>query len=117
MLSKPNRLTQKTGFDRVFERSKPLRHELCTLRACHNGLDVSRFGFICAKTVGNAVKRNRVRRQLRHQARALLPEVGGCWDILVIARPKAVEASSAQLYGAIHEMLKRRGVLGGNPEE
>ena len=49
--------------------------------------DVIRVGFTTTKKVGNAVKRNRVRRRLRVLARLILPQFGtkGC-DYVLIGR-------------------------------
>ena len=49
--------------------------------------DVIRVGFTTTKKIGNAVKRNRVRRRLRVLARLILPELGkkGC-DYVLIGR-------------------------------
>ncbi|HUZ78574.1 MAG TPA: ribonuclease P protein component [Chloroflexota bacterium] len=111
MLSKPNRLTNKRDFDRVFAAERATYHPLCTLRAARNELSVSRFGIVCGKRVGGAVVRNRVRRRLRHQVRRLLVDTAPGWDILLVGQPKAAQAASAELYDALKEVLRRRGVL------
>ena len=49
----------------------------------------SRAGFIVSKAVGNAVKRNRVKRRLRHLAAASLPSVPFAVDVVVRALPAA----------------------------
>jgi ribonuclease P protein component len=50
----------------------------------------SRAGFIVSRAVGNAVKRNRVRRRLRHLAAAALPSAPFGVDVVVRALPAAV---------------------------
>jgi ribonuclease P protein component len=71
--------------------------------------DVVRFGFIVSKTVGNAVRRNLVRRRLKAAAYEVLPAlresagtVGGV-DIVIRALPASAEARWATL----HEELTR----------
>ena len=49
----------------------------------------SRAGFIVSKAVGNAVKRNRVKRRLRHLAAATLPSTPFGVDVVVRALPAA----------------------------
>jgi RNase P protein component len=35
------------------------------------------------------------------------------WDVLIIARPPAIEAEYVALTGTLHNLLRRGGVLGG----
>ncbi|WP_144761379.1 ribonuclease P protein component [Curtobacterium sp. 9128] len=52
----------------------------------------TRFGFIVAKTVGNAVTRNLVRRRLKAIAYELLVSVPSGHDVVVRALPAAAQA-------------------------
>ena len=67
----------------------------------------SRIGLSTPRTLGNAVQRNRVRRRLRELVRARLERIGPGWDLLLIARPAAGEASYAELGAAIDALLDR----------
>lgn len=49
----------------------------------------SRAGFIVSRAVGNAVRRNRVKRRLRHLAAAALPAAPFAVDVVVRALPPA----------------------------
>ena len=51
-----------------------------------------RIGFVVSKTVGSAVRRNRVRRRLRHLAPAHLPELPVRTLVVVRALPPAAAA-------------------------
>ncbi|MCA0308269.1 MAG: ribonuclease P protein component [Actinobacteria bacterium] len=53
---------------------------------------VSRAGFIVSKAVGNAVRRNRVKRRLRHAAAAALPSAPFGVDVVVRALPPSAVA-------------------------
>jgi len=52
----------------------------------------SRFGFIVAKTVGNAVTRNLIRRRLKAIAHELLADIPVGYDVVVRALPAAAQA-------------------------
>ena len=52
----------------------------------------TRFGFIVAKTVGNAVTRNLVRRRLKAIAHGLLVDAPVGYDVVVRALPAAAQA-------------------------
>lgn len=73
-----------------------------------------------SKKVGKAVVRNRVRRRLREALRILLD--GGVsldaqhrgeasFDLVIIARPEAADASYSQLSAALRRALERGKVL------
>jgi ribonuclease P protein component len=59
--------------------------------------DVPRIGFAVARSVGNAVARNRVKRRLRHLVRERLLRLPRSVDVVVRALPAAGEASYADL--------------------
>lgn len=52
----------------------------------------TRFGFVVAKTVGGAVKRNLVKRRMREISRELLEAFGSGFSVVVRALPGAAEA-------------------------
>ena len=52
----------------------------------------SRAGFIVSKAVGNAVTRNRVKRQLRHQMAVELGQTPSVVDVVVRALPEAASS-------------------------
>lgn len=59
-----------------------------------------RLGLTVSRRVGNAVTRNRVKRQVREWFRSARSGLGPL-DLVVIARPRAAEVPS----GSIHEEL------------
>jgi ribonuclease P protein component len=67
----------------------------------------SRIGLSTPRSLGGADQRNRVRRRLRELVRARLERIGPGWDLLLIARPAAGEASQAELGAAIDALLER----------
>lgn len=79
-----------------------------------------RIGIVVSKKVGKAVIRNKVRRRLKESFRALIqnpikPHLKNkgvpAFDVVVITRPEAAEASYAQLRGALEHALRKAGVL------
>jgi len=78
------------------------------IRPRANGLPHNRFGFVTARAVGKAVVRNRVRRRLREAARSLPLKDG--WDVVVIARRSAVEATYGELRESLASLLTRAGL-------
>ena len=81
------------------------------LYARRNRLGINRVGVTVSKKLGKAVVRNRVRRRLREVYR--LHE--GCflpgWDIVVVARGRAVDAGFSDLTKAYLALAKKLGTL------
>jgi len=69
-----------------------------------------RFGFIVAKTVGNAVIRNRVRRRLKAASFELVGEFRPGTDVVIRALPAAAEASWVSLRKEIFGVATRSEV-------
>ena len=61
------------------------------------------------KRVGNAVRRNLVKRRLRQIAAELIGQDG--WDLVVIARKDASEAGYRDLRNALRQLLGSFGLL------
>jgi len=67
--------------------------------------DPARFGFIVAKTVGNAVERNLVRRRMRAVARSIVDAGGTGSDVVVRALPGAAQRDWVSLSAEMHTIL------------
>jgi ribonuclease P protein component len=67
----------------------------------------ARIGFIVNKSVGSAVMRNRVRRQLRHECRALVTDLPQGTRIVVRALPAAAGARSRELAADLESCVGR----------
>jgi len=88
-------------------------HSLLVVRVRRTDLEVTRFGLSTGRKLGGAVVRNRVRRRLREALRVMAPSFQPGWDVLIIARPPAIAADYRTLAGALQNLLRRGGVLGG----
>ena len=82
---------------------------LVVMRALPNGLELSRYGLVASKRVGNAVVRNRVKRLLREILRQASLKPG--WDIVFIARPAAATASFSDLRQLVSSLLSQAKIL------
>ncbi|HOG46210.1 MAG TPA: ribonuclease P protein component [Anaerolineae bacterium] len=101
------RLTRDADFDRVRKQGRSWAQSLFVFSAGRNDLACTRFGFIVSRRIGNAVVRNRVKRQLREAVRRHLGEFPTGWDVVLIARAPIVTAGFADIENALAQALRR----------
>ena len=109
-MGKEERLTKSSQFAAVFKEGKFWADDLMVVKAMPNGQEVSRFGIVASKKIGNAVVRNRAKRLLREAVR--LNSIVPGWDIVVIARKGVVGASYGEVEPAFLRLMKRAKLLG-----
>ncbi|KAD4060605.1 ribonuclease P protein component [Arthrobacter yangruifuii] len=97
MLAVRNRVRVSADFSRTVRSGARSGRRNVVLYAVETGEQPSRFGFIVAKTVGNAVTRNLVKRRLREAAAQSLALNPTGLDIVVRALPASASASWAEL--------------------
>ena len=72
---------------------------------------MNRVGVTVSKKLGKAVVRNRVRRRLREVYRLHESRFLPGWDIVVVARHRAITASFSDLTKAYLSLAKKSGIL------
>lgn len=77
------------------------------LRALQTDGATTRIGLSTPRSLGGAVQRNRVRRRLRALMREQYGALETGWDLLVIARPAAAQATYGDLREALANVLRR----------
>ena len=109
MLAKANRITSADDYRVIVRRGAKVAgaHTVSYVRSRESGTD-ARFGFIVSKKVGNAVRRNLVRRRLKAVCHdALVGGVRGV-DVVVRALPGAADAEFGALRSEVLDALARR---------
>ena len=71
----------------------------------------NRVGITVSKKLGCAVARNRTRRRLREVYRLNEERFTAGWDLVVVARSRAVRASFSQLTAAYLSLAEKAGIL------
>lgn len=71
----------------------------------------TRIGFAISKRVGDAVRRNLVKRRLREHIRRALWKIAPGWDMIIGARPGAAQADDATLGAEALDLLARGRLL------
>lgn len=102
-LPRETRLVRRAEYDAVYREGRRRSSREFTIFVRPNGLEVSRFGWSIKKALGNAVKRNRIRRRLREIFRLHRREIAAGWDIVVHPR---TTVATAEFPALAQEMLK-----------
>lgn len=104
-------LRSTAAFRAIQTDSRSRSHPLLLLRYRGNGLEQTRFGISTGRRLGSAVVRNRQRRRLRAILRRLAPGLMPGWDVLLVLRPAAADASQAELEPAVASLMRAAGVV------
>ena len=114
MLAHVNRITSGSDYQGVVRRGVRIvgAHTVLYVRKSAEGpsgpLGVpARFGFIVAKNVGDAVRRNLVRRRLKAVTYELLSLVPPGTDVVIRALPTARDVAWQTLRDEVHRSLVR----------
>ena len=81
------------------------------LYARRNRTGENRVGITVSKKLGKAHVRNRIRRRLREVYRLNEDKFLPGWDIVVVARSRALEAPFARLTASYLSLARKAGVL------
>lgn len=107
--SKPLKLNHI--FRRLYQKGAQAGNRYLVLYCRRNRSPENRVGITTGKKLGKAVTRNRVRRRLREIYRLHEGEFIPGYDIVVVARSQAVDASFQQLTQAYLSSADKLGLL------
>jgi ribonuclease P protein component len=105
------RLTRSTDIQRVRRVGKSYAHPLVVLVAAPKPQSALRIGIIGGSRVGNAVQRNRAKRQIRACLDQTLPQLKPGWDLLILARRPITQGKFSEIQAALHILFQRAGLL------
>lgn len=97
-LKKKERLSKKVDISRVSRQGIRYHTEHFIVIRCPNGLNFPRLGITATKKVGNAVKRNRIKRLLREFFRLNKHKMPSSMDYLFIAKHGSHELTYSQVF-------------------
>ena len=106
-MERRNRLTRSRDFDAVYRQGRSVSTRFLTLYFFHRGDEAGdpRLGFAVPKAVGNAVVRNRIKRQLREIVRARFDRVPATNDYVLVVRRGLPEAAETNGHGWLEERV------------
>ncbi|HEY4710591.1 MAG TPA: ribonuclease P protein component [Candidatus Acidoferrales bacterium] len=101
------RVVDRAEYDAVYREGRRRSSREFTIFVRPNGLDLSRFGWSIKKALGNAVRRNRIRRRLREILRLHRQEIAQGWDIVIHPRSSAATADFSALTRELLQLIPR----------
>jgi ribonuclease P protein component len=98
------RLKKQADYRAVYDRRRSVSDDWLIVYARENDLPHPRLGLSVSRKVGNAVRRNRVRRLLREAFRLTRPELPPGLDLVVI--PRRTDGATLEQYKAsLHRLV------------
>ncbi len=104
-------LKKNYEFHRLYSKGKSAATPFLVIYARQTKHPGNRIGFTVSTKLGNAVKRNRVRRRLREIYRLHETQIVPGTELVVVARGRAVTASYRQMETAFLSVCKKLGLL------
>jgi ribonuclease P protein component len=105
-VKRQNRLSRSRDFDAVYRQGRSVSSRFLVLYWFPQDESASpRFGFSVPKSVGGAVERNKIKRQLRETWDARLERVPSGHDYVLIVRPGLPEAVATNGFGWLGERV------------
>ena len=98
-------------FRRIYRKGKSVVSPYMVLYCQKNRQGRTRLGVTVSTKLGKAVVRNRVRRRFRELWRLNKVDMLPGWDIILVARVRAIEAPYQKLDSAYRKLLREAGLL------
>lgn len=111
MLPEEQRLTTDKEFGRVFQYGKGYGDNYLFIKVLSTGNPQTRLGISLSRKLGKATLRNRIKRRLRALLRELFPYLAKGYDIVIVAKSSAVDASFEELRCSLRLLLERAHLL------
>ena len=104
-------LKKNSDFRRLYSKGKSAVNPYLVVYYRRNGQTTNRVGFTVSAKLGNAVTRNRVRRQLREIYRLNSAHLKNGIDMIIVARSRCVNGAYRKMDSAFVAACDKLGLL------
>ena len=84
------------------------KHQISPINPSRIGISIS------TKVSKRAVKRNRIKRQIRGAIAVLLPRIAQGWDMVIVVKPSAIECKYEHFLRELEQLLIETKIIHGN---
>lgn len=110
-MNKITSLKRNNDFRRLYSRGKSFAGGYTVVYLSKNRLGVNRLGLTVSKSIGKAVTRNRLKRLMRESMRLMEDSLPKGYDIIVVARNRAVGKKQPQIMKDIEYAMRKLGLI------
>jgi ribonuclease P protein component len=101
-----NKLSNNFEFENVFYKGQKRESQYLKIFILKNPYQLNRLGVVIKKEVGIAVKRNKIKRQLKSSFYQLDKQFIQGYDIIIFVKKKAVYLKYIDFYNEVKNLLK-----------
>lgn len=107
-------IKENRTFRRIYNKGRSAVTPFLVLYCRPNGRRQNRLGVTVSTKLGGAVVRNRARRRLREVYRLAQPDLKQGYDVILVARSRAVNGPYLKLTAAFYKACGQVGLTQGN---
>lgn len=104
------RLKKNYQYNYIYKHAQSVSDKNFVLLFCASNKKQSQAGFSVGKKFGNAVCRNRIRRQMKAAVGAVMPQVKAGFNIVLIPR-KSEAYAFADIVNSVNKLFAKAGLL------
>ena len=112
-----NRIKDNQEFVFTVRKGKVLKHNPFLVHYIDNDKSVCRIGISASKKLGNAVTRNRVKRQTRAMCDSLVNYISHTFDVVIIIKPDFLSNSFDDNKNILNVLLSKIGMTKWKEEQ
>ena len=112
-----NRIKTNEEFVATVKKGRTLKSPSYVVHYLKTELNICRIGLSVSKKIGNAVTRNRVKRQIRAMCDSLIKYDDHTFDIVIVVRPEFLNNSFDDNKQSLNNLLSGIGIIKWKKEQ
>lgn len=104
------RLKKNYQYNYVYKHAQSVADKNFVLLFCKSNKPTSQVGFSVSKKYGHAVCRNRIRRQMKAAVSAVMPNVKGGFNLVLVPR-KSREYNFSEIVASTQNLFVKAGLM------
>lgn len=110
MLNAKNRLKKRKEFAYIYKKGNKVHGRGMSVFFVASKYPTPRIGFSVSNKIGKAIIRNRIKRQLRHIMRELVPAIHN-YNLIILAHEEILNMDYQTMYSTMKKLLTKGKIL------